>query len=131
MFKNYLTIAIRNLRKHKLFSFVNIVGLASFTVEKRIKEIGIRKVLGASYISIVRMLSNEYMLLILAANIFSWPIAYYIMKSWLENFTYRISIEWQTFILAGFAAFLLGLITVGHQTLKAALKNPVDAIRYE
>lgn len=112
-------------------SCLGLFGLAAFTVERRIKEIGIRKVLGASYLNIISILSNEYTILILAANIISWPIAYYAMKNWLENFAYRISIDWQIFIAAGLSALLLGLITVSYQSLRAALSNPIDSIRYE
>ena len=106
-------------------------GLASFSVQQRIKEIGVRKVLGASVSSIVYLLSKEYVLLVGLANFVAWPIAYYAMSSWLQNFAYRVDMEISTFILGGFLSLFIALLTVSYETLKAARANPVDALRTE
>jgi putative ABC transport system permease protein len=110
---------------------LGLLALASYAAERRTKEIGIRKVLGASVGSIVGLLSREFLLLVAIANLIAWPIAYYAMNRWLESFAYRISIGWGTFALAGLFAFLMVLFTVSSQAIRAALTNPVDALRYE
>ncbi len=110
---------------------LGLFGLASFTVEKRTKEIGIRKVLGASVPNLVRMISREFLTLVILANIIAWPVAYYAMKVWLQNFAYRTSIEFWTFLLAAGLAFLIALLTVSYQAIKAALANPIESLRYE
>jgi hypothetical protein len=98
---------------------------------KRTKEIGIRKVLGASALSLVRLLTREFVILVALANLVAWPIAYVAMNRWLQDFAYRISLSWQTFALAGCAVLFLALLTVSAQAIKAALANPVDSLRYE
>jgi putative ABC transport system permease protein len=110
---------------------LGLFGLASFTTEKRTKEIGIRKALGASVSGIILMLSKEFTKWVLAANIIAWPLAYFAMKQWLQNFAYRTGIGFSTFILAGVLAFVIALLTVGYQANKAARANPVEALRYE
>jgi len=110
---------------------LGLFGIASFTAEKRSKEIGIRKVLGASVLGINFLLSKEFLKLVLLANILSWPAAYFIMKRWLQNFAYNIDITVWMFIFAGLGAFVIALITVSFQTIKAANANPVDTIKYE
>lgn len=110
---------------------LGLFGMSAFTAEQRTKEIGIRKVLGASVVGIVRLLSKEFLLLVGIANLIAWPIAYYSMNQWLKNFAYRVGIGWTTFALAGILALLIALITVSFQALKAAIANPVDAIKYE
>ena len=110
---------------------LGLLGLTSFTTQQRTKEIGIRKVLGASVSSIVLLLSKEFVKLVAVANIIAWPVAYYIMKNWLQDFAYRIDIGIETFVLGGVLALLIALITVGYQAVKAATANPVDALRYE
>jgi putative ABC transport system permease protein len=110
---------------------LGLVGLASFTIQRRKKEIGIRKVLGATVSGIVLMLSKEFTKWVLFANIIAWPVAWYAMNQWLQNFAYRISIDWWVFLLAGSLALLIALLTVSIQAVKAAAANPVEALRYE
>jgi putative ABC transport system permease protein len=110
---------------------LGLFGLASFMAEKRTKEIGIRKVLGASLANITVLLSKEFSLLILAGNIIAWPIAYFAMKAWLNNFAYQTGIGWEVFVLAGFLTLLISLLTVSYQAVKAALTDPAVSVRYE
>jgi putative ABC transport system permease protein len=99
--------------------------------QQRTKEIGIRKVLGATVTSIVHLISKEFLILVALANVIAWPVAYYAMSKWLQNFAYRTSIGWETFVLSGALALLVALITVSSQAVRAALGNPVDTLRYE
>jgi putative ABC transport system permease protein len=99
--------------------------------EQRTKEIGIRKALGAGISSIILLISKEFAKWILLANIIAWPIAYFGMSRWLQNFAYRINIGWSAFILAGLFVLVIAVLTVSYQTVKAAKANPVDALRYE
>lgn len=108
-----------------------LLGLASYAAEQRTKEIGVRKVLGASVAGIVGLLSKDFVKLVLLANILAWPIAYFAMNKWLQDFAYRIEIGWWIFALAGGVALLIALLTVCTQAIKAALANPVEALRYE
>jgi putative ABC transport system permease protein len=110
---------------------LGLFGLASFTAERKTKEIGIRKVLGASIGQLLLLLSQDFMKLVLAANLIAWPIVWYAMKQWLQGFAYRTSLGWQMFMLTAATALLIALVTVSFQTLKAALANPVEALRYE
>jgi putative ABC transport system permease protein len=110
---------------------LGLFGLATFTAEKRRKEIGIRKVVGASVIDIVALLSKEFLKLVLIANVLAWPLVYYLMNRWLENFAYHIGIGWWMFALAGVSALLIALLTVSFQAIKAALNNPVKSLRTE
>ncbi|MGB6340658.1 MAG: ABC transporter permease [Candidatus Aminicenantaceae bacterium] len=110
---------------------LGLFGLASFTVENRTKEIGIRKVLGATVPGLVRLISKEFLSLVLLANIIAWPVAYYAIKVWLQNFAYRTSIEFWTFLVAAGLAFLIALLTVSYQAIKSALANPIESLRYE
>jgi putative ABC transport system permease protein len=112
-----------------LIACLGLFGLASFTAEQKTKEIGIRKVLGASTSSIVQLLTKEFMNLVLLASLVSWPIAYFVMRSWLRSFAYRTGIGPETFFLATILAVVIALLTVIFQAIKAALSNPVDAIR--
>lgn len=128
----------RMSRLANVFTFIAIViaclglfGLASFTAEQRSKEIGIRKVLGASIPGIVVLLSKEFTKWVLIANVIGWPLAYFVMNRWLQNFAYRVNIGLEVFILSGLAALAIALIAVGYQTIKAATANPVDSLRYE
>jgi putative ABC transport system permease protein len=100
-------------------------------VEQRTKEIGIRKVLGASIGKIFILLSREFALLVLVANLFAWPAAYIFMHNWLQNFAYRIDTGWGTFCLAGALALAIALFTVIIRAFRAATANPVDSLRYE
>ena len=110
---------------------LGLFGLASFTAQLRIKEIGIRKVLGASVSNLVLMLSKEFALLVGLANLIAWPIAYYAMHRWLQDFAYRIDLNIWAFVLSGFLALFIALTTVSYQAWKVARTNPVDALRYE
>ncbi len=121
MFKNYLKIAVRNIRKQKGYAFLNIAGLA----------IGIRKVFGASVSSIVIRLAREFTKWIVLANLIAWPLAYFVMTKWLQDFAYRIDIGVWPFILSGGLALVVALITVSHQSIKAAIANPVDSLKHE
>jgi putative ABC transport system permease protein len=110
---------------------LGLFGLASFTVERRTKEIGIRKVLGASATNLYFVLSKEFANCVLIANLISWPLGYFFMTRWLRNFAYRIEIGLSPFLLAAFLALLIGLLTISYQTIKTALANPAEVLRYE
>jgi putative ABC transport system permease protein len=110
---------------------LGLLGLASFTAESRTKEIGIRKVLGASVGGIVLMLSRQFTKWVLLASCIAWPVAYFIMFRWLKNFAYRTSIGIWPFVLSGAFALLIAFLTVSYQSLKAAFTNPVKSLRYE
>jgi putative ABC transport system permease protein len=110
---------------------LGLFGLVSFMVEQRTREIGIRKVLGASVSGLVLLFSKEFALLILAANIIAWPLAFFSMNRWLQDFAYRIDIGWQIFALAGALALFIALLTVSYQAIRAAIANPVESLRYE
>jgi len=110
---------------------LGLFGLASFTAEQRTKEIGIRKVLGASVSGIVVLLSKEFAKWVLIANAIAWPIAYFSLNKWLQSFAYRTNITVMTFIFAAAISFVIALFTVSYQALKAATANPVKSLRYE
>ncbi len=110
---------------------LGLFGLAAFSAEQRTKEIGIRKILGAAEGQIVFLLSKEFVVLVMLANLVAWPIAYWAMHNWLQEFAYRTSLRWDVFIMGGIAALLISLVTVSFQAVKAALANPVEALRYE
>jgi putative ABC transport system permease protein len=112
-------------------SCLGLLALASFSVERRTKEIGIRKVLGSSVSQIIFMLTKDFTKRVLLANIFAWPLAYFVLTKWLENFAYRIGIQWWIFLLAGAMALVIAVIVVSYQTIRAATANPVKALRYE
>ena len=114
-----------------LISCLGLFGLISFVAEQKKKEIGIRKVLGASINSVVQLLTKDFLKLVGVAFLIAIPIAYYFMKRWLEDFTYRIDIEWWVFVLAGAFALVITLLTVGFQSLKSAVANPVKSLRTE
>ncbi len=114
-----------------LLACLGLFGLAAFTAERRMREIGIRKVLGASSMSIVVLLSQDFVKYVALANFIAWPIAYYLADQWLQNFAYHISLGFGSFLLAGLLAFFIALITVSLQSLKAAHTNPVDTLRHE
>jgi ABC-type antimicrobial peptide transport system permease subunit len=112
-------------------SCLGLFGLASFTTEQRTKEIGIRKVMGSTVSSIVLLLSKDFARWVLAANLVAWPIAYYVMKRWLEGFAYKASFGIWIFLLSGGIALTVALVTVSYQAIKAAVTNPVNALKYE
>jgi len=110
---------------------LGLLGLAAFVSQRRAKEIGIRKVLGANVAQIVLLLQKEFVILVGVANIIAWPLAYILMRGWLQNFAYRIPISLGIFMIAGLLALTLAVLTVGFQSLKSATTDPVKAIRYE
>ncbi len=110
---------------------MGLFGLATFTAEQRTKEIGVRKVLGASAAAIVTLLSKDFLKLVLIALLIAGPVAYYFMNRWLQDFAYRINIEWWMFAAAGLTTVVIALLTVSWQAIKAALANPVKALRSE
>lgn len=114
-----------------LISCLGLLGLATFTAEQRTKEIGVRKVLGASISSIVMMLSRDFVLLVGIAILIGSPVAWWGLRKWLNNFAYRVDLEWWVFALAGLMALGIALITVSFQSLKAAVRNPVESLRGE
>ena len=110
---------------------LGLVGLSSFTAERRRKEIGVRKVLGASGPSLVALLTREYFRLVIVAIVVAWPVAYIAMNAWLDGFAYRVDLDWTPFILAGALATTIALLTVSFQAVRAATANPVEALRME
>ena len=114
-----------------LIACLGLFGLTSFSVEQKTKEIGIRKVLGATVNSIIVLLSKEFIKWVILANIIAWPIAYYAMSTWLRHFAYRVSVDAWIFFISGLLALFIALITINLQAIKAAYSNPVDAIKYE
>ena len=110
---------------------LGLFGLATFNTLQRIKEIGIRKVLGASVVNIVQLLSREMIILILIANVIAWPVAWYFMDQWLDTFAYRIEGNLLLYLFAAVAAIVIALVTVGTQTVKAAMSNPSETLRNE
>ncbi len=112
-------------------SCLGLFGLASYTNLQRTKEIGIRKVVGASLRNILVMLIKDFTQWVLLANLFAWPVAYYFMHSWLQSFAYRIEISIWVFVLSGLTAVVIALATVSYQAIEAALANPVESLRYE
>ncbi|WP_197901553.1 FtsX-like permease family protein [Rhodocytophaga rosea] len=110
---------------------LGLFGLATFTAEQRTKEIGVRKVLGASASNIVLLLSTDFTKLVLIAFLIATPVSYVLINKWLENFASRIEVGWDAFIIAGILVFIIALLTVSYQSLKAALMNPVKSLRNE
>jgi putative ABC transport system permease protein len=110
---------------------LGLFGLSAFTITQRVKEIGVRKVLGANVGSIVTLLSKDFLKLVLIAAVLAFPIAWFAMYNWLKDFAYRISIQWWVFMLAGMIAALIALVTVSFQAIKAATANPVKSLRTE
>jgi putative ABC transport system permease protein len=114
-----------------LVACLGLLGLASFTAEKRTREIGIRKVLGSSVGEVVFLLSKELTIPVLLANLIAWPVVYFLLRDWLQSFAYRTEIHLSNFILGGLAALVIAWLTVSYQALKAALIDPAEALRYE
>jgi putative ABC transport system permease protein len=112
-------------------SCLGLFGLASFMIELRTKEIGVRKMLGASVSGVVMLLSKEFTKWMLLANLIAWPVAYYFMNKWLQDFAYRIDISWWIFIISGGITLVIALVTVSIHSIKAATANPIEALRYE
>lgn len=110
---------------------IGLFGLASFLTEIRTKEIGIRKVQGAGIFSILRLLNTDFIKWVLVANVIAWPVAYYYMTEWLANFAYPISLSWVNFALGAVLSIIIALVTVSYQSLKSAMRNPIESLRYE
>ncbi|MGD8777475.1 MAG: ABC transporter permease [Ignavibacteria bacterium] len=110
---------------------IGLYGLTAFTIERKIKDIGIHKVLGANVAKIVFMLSKKYLFWIVISNAIAFPVVYYFMNEWLRDFAYRIEISWWVFVISGIIALLVALATISFQAIKAATANPVEALRYE
>jgi len=110
---------------------LGLLGLSSFAITQRTKEIGIRKVLGASASKIIVLLSREFARLVLIANVIAWPVAYFLMNKWLQNYPYRTNISIWIFILTGLTTFFIAFFTISFKAVRAALSNPVDVIKYE
>jgi len=124
LFRTFALIAI-------LIACLGLFGLSSFSTEQRTKEIGIRKVLGASVPGIIVLLGREFLKWVLLANLIAWPIGYFVMNKWLENFVYRTRLSVGIFLLSSLLALMIAAITVGFQTLRSAAANPIVSLRYE
>ena len=114
-----------------ILASLGLLGLTALTTVQRTKEIGIRKVLGASISNIIFTISKEFLFWVFVANILAQPIAYYFINKWLQNFPYRIDVVWWIFVLSGLTAIVIALLTVIVQAIKAATTNPIDSLRYE
>jgi putative ABC transport system permease protein len=110
---------------------LGLIGLASFLLEQKRKEISIRKILGADFQNIIVLLAKEYMKCLALAAVIAWPIGYFVMSRWLQKFVYKTGIGIEIFILSGLLVFVFTLCTVSYQSIKAAVANPVDSLRYE
>jgi putative ABC transport system permease protein len=114
-----------------LLACLGLFGLAAYTTEQRTKEIGIRKVLGASVLNIIFLLSSNFIRLVLIGFVIAVPIAWYAMNTWLQDFAYKVEIGWWIFLASGASAFLIAFITIAYQAIKASFTNPIDTLRYE
>ena len=112
-------------------SCLGLFGLASFVAEQRTKEIGVRKVIGASVFNIWNLLSKEFIRLVIISLLIASPVAYFFMKNWVQTYTYHTSVSWWIFLVAGFGALIITLLTVSYQAIKAAMANPVKSLRTE
>ena len=112
-------------------SCIGLFGLAMFSAETKTREIGIRKVLGASVANIAMMLSKDFAILIIVAALVASPVAWYFMNRWLDGFAYRITMPWWVFLLGGLSALVIALAAVSYQSVRAALMNPVKSLRAE
>jgi ABC-type antimicrobial peptide transport system permease subunit len=114
-----------------VISCLGLFGLATFTAERKLKEIGIRKILGSSEFGIVYLLSSEFARIVFTSIIIAVPLSYFMARYWLDSFAFRIELEWWYFISAGLMALIIALLTVGMQAVKAARVNPVNNLRTE
>ncbi len=114
-----------------IISCLGLFGLAAFATETRTKEIGIRKVIGASVANLVQLLSANFILLVLIGNIIAWPLAWYAIHIWLQEFTYKIDINWSVFLVSSFITLVVAVLTIGYQCIKTANLNPVKSLRTE
>jgi putative ABC transport system permease protein len=123
-FTAFATLAI-------IIAGLGLFGLASYVTTQKTKEIGIRKVLGASVPGIIFLLNREFLIKVLVANILAWPVAYFAMNKWLQNFAFRAGISLWMFVASAALALVISLLTVSYQTIRAASTNPVNSLRYE
>jgi len=114
-----------------IIACLGLFGLVSFIVDQRTKEIGIRKVMGASVLSIVKIISWEFLILVMIANVIAWIPAYYYLNQWLDEFAFRTSLSIWIFVSTTLISIMIALITVSSQAIRAASSNPVDALKYE
>jgi putative ABC transport system permease protein len=114
-----------------IIASLGILGLASYSAEQRTREIGIRKVAGAGIKRIILLITNEFTVLIILANLIAWPVAWYFMRNWLSDFPYRIGLGIHIFLIASLLALVIAMLTVIYQAWRAATRNPADALRYE
>ncbi len=114
-----------------IISCLGLFGLAAYTAERRTKEIGIRKVLGASVTGITRLLSKDFLRLVFISAVVAFPLSWWFMHKWLQNYAYHVSISWWVFVIAGLLALLIALITISFQSIRAAIANPVKSLRTE
>jgi len=114
-----------------LIACLGLFGLATFMAEQRTKEIGVRKVLGASILNLWRLLSTEFVTLVFISLFMAIPLAYYFMHNWLQNYAYRVPLSWWIFVAAGGGAVVITLLTISFQAIKAAMVNPVKSLRSE
>jgi putative ABC transport system permease protein len=139
--EDYNNLYLNEEQTRKLFSIfsflaifiacLGLFGLASFSAQRRTREVGIRKALGGSITHIILILNKEFLKWVLIANLIAWPLAYYLMNSWLQNFAYRINLQWWVFLSGAGIALLIAVFTVSFQSIKAAYINPAKALRYE
>jgi len=110
---------------------LGLFGLATFSAEQRVKEIGVRKVLGASVSNLASLLSKDFLKLVLIANGIAFPIAWWATNQWLQEYAYHINVQWWVFVIAGLSAILIAIVTVSYQAIRAAMANPVKSLRSE
>ena len=114
-----------------IIACLGLLGLATFAAQQRVKEIGVRKVLGASVLNLVTLLSKDFLKLVVIALVLAVPVAWYLMNEWLRDFAYRVNIEWWVFLVAALIAIIIAFITISTQAIKAAISNPVKSLRTE
>jgi putative ABC transport system permease protein len=112
-------------------SCLGLLGLVTYSVTQKAREIGIRKVVGASVGNIVMLFSKQYLQLIIIANVIAWPLAWYLMDKWLQDFLYRVMLSWWMFAISLSAGLIIGFLTIAFKTIKAASANPVESLRAE
>jgi putative ABC transport system permease protein len=127
---------LKNLAKYvtvlaSIIACLGLLGISMFNAQKRMKEVSIRKVLGAPNLNIIKILSREFIFLVVMANVVASPVAYYLMDKWLEDFAYKTGISWWIFVLCGGIALLIALATVSYQAIKVATANPIESLKYE
>src|SRR5678815_1636809 len=114
-----------------IIACLGLLGLATFSAQQRVKEIGVRKVLGASVPQVVALLSKDFLKLVLIALVLAVPVAWWLMHEWLKDFAYRVNIQWWIFLVAAVIAIIIAFVTISTQAIKAAISNPVKSLRTE